>query len=203
MTMTTSTHDAPLTDEQENAVARKNAILLSICQAVNGSAAPLSIALGGLTGSYLLGVDKSLATAPVTGFNIGVALMSTSCGHADAENRPKTRFHERCRYRNVCHAAGGIFDQHSVLLAVRSRFMLAGSSNSFAQQYRFAAADRGTKEFKAKGISIVLIGGIAAAIIGPQMILNFRDYLAPIPFAGAFLWGTGLFVISLFRHAVS
>ena len=32
------------------------------------------ISLGALAGQYLLGPDKSLATAPVTGFNLGVAL---------------------------------------------------------------------------------------------------------------------------------
>ena len=72
----TKSNPVSLTDEQENAIATKNALLLSLCQAFNGAAAPLSIALGGVVGSYLLGVDKSLATAPVTGFNVGVALTS-------------------------------------------------------------------------------------------------------------------------------
>ncbi len=186
-----------LTDDQENAIARRNAILLSICQAVNASAAPLSIALGGVVGSYLLGADKSLATAPVTGFNIGVALMSL----------PAAMLMRKIGRRNGFRA-GAVIGMLSMLLAVLAismqsfwlfviALMIAGSSNSFVQQYRFAAADRGTKEFKAKAISYVLIGGIAAAIIGPQMILHFRDYLAPIPFAGAFLWGIGLFAISL------
>jgi transcription antitermination protein NusB len=45
-----------------------------VSQAVVGAAAPITISLGGLAGYYLLAADKSLATAPVTGFNIGVAL---------------------------------------------------------------------------------------------------------------------------------
>ena len=32
-----------------------------------------SVSLGGLAGNYLLDADKSLATLPVSGFNIGVA----------------------------------------------------------------------------------------------------------------------------------
>ena len=57
-----------------NLSARRNARILATAQALCGSAAPISIALGGLAGMYLLGEDKSLATAPVTGYNIGVAL---------------------------------------------------------------------------------------------------------------------------------
>ncbi len=75
--------------------------------------------------------------------------------------------------------------------------MLTGSANGFAQQFRFAAADRGTPAFRAKAISIVLIGGVAAAIIGPQLVLWTRDLLSPVPFAGAFLAGTLLFAASL------
>src|SRR5690606_39487555 len=54
--------------------SRKDALVLSASQAIVGSAALIAISLGGLAGFYLLGADKSLATAPVTGFNIGTAL---------------------------------------------------------------------------------------------------------------------------------
>ena len=187
----------PLSDVEENKVATKNAILLSFCQAITGSAAPLSIALGGVVGSYLLGTDKSLATAPVTGFNVGVALMSIPAALLMRKIGRKYGF-----------MTGALIGIAGMLLAVYSisvqsfwlfaaAMMVAGFSGSFSQQYRFAAADRGTKEFKAKAISWVLVGGIAAAIIGPQMILNFKDYLSPVPFAGAFLWAIGLFVMAL------
>lgn len=186
-----------LDDAAENAIARKNAILYSMCQAVNGAAAPLSIALGGLVGAYLLGPDKSLATLPVTGFNVGVAAMALPAAMLMRHIGRRRGF-----------MFGAVLGMAAMLVAVQAirmqsfwlfafALLLAGSSNSFAQQYRFAAADRGTKEFKAKAISWVLVGGIAAAVIGPQLILNFRDWLAPVPFAGAFLWGTGLFALSL------
>jgi MFS family permease len=189
--------ETSLTDAQENAAARKNAILLSICQAANGAAAPLSIALGGVVGSYLLGADKSLATAPVTGFTAGVALMSIPAAMLMRKIGRKRGF--------MSGAVLGIIAMLAAVEAIRMQsfwlfvfaLLLAGGSNSFAQQYRFAAADRGTKDFKAKAISWVLVGGVVAAILGPQVILNFRDYLAPVPFAGAFLWGIGLFAVSL------
>ena len=184
-------------EARENAIARKNAILLAACQSVNGAAAPLSIALGGVVGSYLLAADKSLATAPVTGFNLGAALMSI----------PAAMLMRRIGRRNG-FTFGALIGATAMLVAVQAirmqsfwlfafALLMAGSSNAFVQQYRFAAADRGMPEYKPKAISIVLIGGIAAAIVGPQMILNFKDFLEPVPFAGAFLWGTGLFLLSI------
>ncbi|MFZ1680050.1 MAG: MFS transporter, partial [Rhizobiaceae bacterium] len=56
------------------ASTRRNAIVLALSQAVVGSATPISISLGALSGHYLLGADKSLATAPVTAQNLGLAL---------------------------------------------------------------------------------------------------------------------------------
>lgn len=54
--------------------ARHNAIVLSASTVVGSAAAPIAISIGGLVGFFLLGSDKSLATAPITGFNVGVAL---------------------------------------------------------------------------------------------------------------------------------
>ncbi len=61
-----------------------------------------------------------------------------------------------------------------------------GFAGAFAQQYRFAAADQGSPAFRARAISWVLTGGIAAAVIGPQTVIFTRNLLDPIPFAGSF-----------------
>ena len=58
---------------------------------------------------------------------------------------------------------------------------LTGGANSFVQQYRFAASDSVDNALKAQAISRVLIGGIAAAIVGPQIVLHNKDLLYPIP----------------------
>ncbi len=191
------TEAAILTPEAENKVAFRNAVLYAAMQAMSGAAAPINIALGGLAGSYLLAEDKSLATAPVTGFNVGVALAAL----------PAAALMRRVGRRNgfmvgamigiaglLTSAAALIF--HSfVLLCVG--LMISGAANGFGQQYRFAAADRGTPDFRVKAISYVLVGGIFAAFIGPQVVLFARDLLAPVPFAGAFLAGTALFALCI------
>lgn len=186
-----------LSDDAENSVARKNAYLYAGCQSLVGSAAPICITLGGVAGSYLLGTDKSLATLPVTGFNVGAVLASIP---AALLMRKIGR-----RYGFMSGALVGVV---GLLVAIYALYIqsfwvfvaaivVVGCSNSFAQQYRFAATDRGSKEFKPKAISIVLIGGVGAAILGPQFILQFKDFLSPVPFAGAFLWAISLFVFGL------
>ncbi len=72
---------------------------------------------------------------------------------------------------------------------------MAAGANSFVQQYRFAASDYVQDTIKSEAFSRVLIGGIAAGIIGPQLVTYNKDFLYPIPFAGAFLGGSALLVI--------
>ena len=57
------------------AEARRNAVVLSVSQAVVGSAAPITIfARAASPANYLLGADKALCHRAVTGFTIGVAV---------------------------------------------------------------------------------------------------------------------------------
>src|SRR5690606_17962879 len=55
-----------------------------------------------------------------------------------------------------------------------------------AMYYRFAAADTASEAFKPKAISLVLAGGVAAGILGPELAKQTRDLLAPVSFAGAY-----------------
>ncbi len=52
--------------------------------------------------------------------------------------------------------------------------------------YRFAAADTSTEDFRPKAISYVLAGGLAAAVIGPQLVKLTADAMV-IPFLGSYL----------------
>jgi MFS family permease len=52
--------------------------------------------------------------------------------------------------------------------------------------YRFAAVDTATKNFKPKAISYVMAGGLASAIIGPQIVKISAEAMV-IPFLGTYL----------------
>ena len=51
--------------------------------------------------------------------------------------------------------------------------------------YRFAAADSASDAFRPKAISYVMAGGLAAAIIGPQIVKVTADAMV-IPFMGTY-----------------
>lgn len=166
--------------------ARRTAVVLAAAQAIVGSAAPIAISVGGLAGHYLLGADKSLATAPVTGFTVGVALGAI----------PAALILKRLGLRlgfmtgTVMTASGGLiatlalFAQSFWLFA--AGLALIGVGNAFVQQFRFAAAESAPVAFKARAISFVLAGGVLTAIIGPQIVIFTRELLAPVMFAGTF-----------------
>ncbi|WP_224548342.1 MFS transporter [Mesorhizobium sp. CA16] len=183
---------------------RRTAVLLAAAQAIVGSAAPIAISLGALAGQYLLGPDKSLATAPVTGFNIGVALGAL----------PAAAIIRRLGHRGgfmtgtIVTALGGLV---ATLALFQASFWLfafglcvIGVGGAFVQQFRFAAADNAPPQFKARAISFVLAGGIITAILGPQIVIYTRELLAPVMFAGSFasilpLAAVGALILSFLR----
>ena len=166
--------------------ARRNAFLLSAAAAFSGAIPTINISLGGLAGSYLLDADKSLATLPVSGFNVGVAIGTIPAALL------MRRVGRRAGFLSGASAAifGSLIAGYAVLIGSFALFafglMTVGFSAAFAQQYRFAAADAGSPAFRARAISWVLTGGIAAAVIGPQTVILTRNLLSPIPFAGSF-----------------
>lgn len=194
--MTSQTH--LLSDEEENAIARKNVLLYLLCQALGAASAPINIALGGLVGYHLLGEDKSLATLPVTAYNLGVVIGAIIANAIMRQVGRKIGFMVGC----AIGLGGTIFTGLAITAESFALFCSAlcinGVSSGFVQQYRFAAADRGTADYKPKAISTILLGGVAAAVIGPQLVIYATDLAAPVPFAGAFYAASILFVLSFF-----
>ncbi len=177
--------------------ARRSALIFASTQAVVGSAAPISISLGALAGVYLLGTDKSLATAPVTGFNVGVALGAIPAAAMIRALGQRNGFMSGCLVTALggLVATMGLFQASFWLFA--AGLMIVGIGGAFVQQFRFAAADNAPAEFKAKAISFVLAGGVFTAIIGPQTVIFTRELLAPVMFAGSFLAILGLAAVGL------
>ncbi len=185
------------TPASDHAEARRNALVLSAASAIAGSVPPIAITLGGLAGLYLLGADKSLATLPVSGFNLGVAIGAIPAAMLMRAVGRRLGF----MAGSIAGISGGVVAAIAVIqgafAGLVAGFMLIGFAAAFAQQYRFAAADSGDTAFRARAISWVMIGGIAAAIIGPQTVILTRDLLAPIPFAGAFFAMSVLAAVSM------
>jgi MFS family permease len=183
--------------ESQDKLAARNAIILAAAQAVCGSVAPITISTAGLVGFYLLGDDKTWATLPAAGFNIGVALGAY----------PAAKLMQIVG-RRLGFMVGAATDMVGALLAMFALFqgsfvlfvvglVLIGSGGSFVQQYRFAAADQASDKFRPKAISWVLMGGLFAGIIGPQTVIGLVNYFEPVKFAGAYMGAAVLLVVTI------
>jgi MFS family permease len=167
--------------------AKRNVGLLAVAQAILGSAPPLAFAVGGLAGFQMLGADKSLATAPLTGFNVGVAIGAIVVAAASRVLGRRESF-------MVGALMGALGSALAAFSLIQSNFwlfafslLLMGVSGGFTQKIRFAAADASPSFYKGKAISWILAAGIISAIAGPQIAIWLKDALAPVTFAGAFL----------------
>jgi MFS family permease len=86
---------------------------------------------------------------------------------------------------------GGLVAAQAVIRADFLMFcaatVLLGSSMAFTQQYRFAAAESAPPERLSQAVSYVLIGGLGAAIVNPQLALAARWLIPSTQYAGSFV----------------
>lgn len=166
---------------------RRSVAVLAGTQAILGSVAPIAISTGSLVGYQLLGDEKALATAPVTGFNVGVACGAILISVASRYLGRRNAF----MLGSLLGAMGGavaaiaIFNANFWLFAIG--LLMMGSCAGFTQRIRFAAADASPGFYKPKAISWILGAGIISAVLGPQVAIFAKDLLAPVAFAGTFI----------------
>jgi len=180
----------------DDAIIRHNIVVLALAQTFGGSSGPIIVSLGGLVGQNL-SHDPTIATLPVSLYNLGLALGTLP---AAAIMR---RYGRRSGY--VLGAAiglvSGIVAALGIYLASFIVFCLgtfiAGFYASYVQSYRFAAADGATGALKGRAISAVMVGGLAAAILGPQLVIWTRDSIPSLPFAGGFISQAALALLAI------
>jgi len=169
-----------------DALAKRNALVLACAQALGGASPSIVISLGGIVGSSLV-EDQTFATVPVSLMQFGIA-----CGVIPAAMLMR-RLGRRDGY--VIGALIGATASSIAAAGAGSRLFwlfclgtfMCGLYGAFVQSYRFAAADTATESFKPRAISWVMIGGIAAGVIGPQSVYWTRDLTPAAPFAASFL----------------
>jgi MFS family permease len=166
--------------------AQKNVALLSACQGLLLTNNSILIATNGLAG-YALANDKAFATLPVTAYIVGAALTTM----------PASLLMRRLG-RRAGFALGAVFGIVGALICAYAAFahdfwllcagaLVLGIYNATGQYYRFAAADSASIDFKSKAISLVLAGGIAGGILGPETSKISKDLFAQAVFAGSYL----------------
>ena len=174
---------------------KRNVLLLAVCQALYISGTSLMVATAPLVG-HMLADDPGWATAPLAVHHGGV--MSATI--------PASLLMRRIG-RRAGFMLATVIGSVGALIAVQAIFdqsywgfclgvFVIGWFNGFAIFYRFAAADTASAEFRPKAISLVLAGGLLAAIIGPELAKHSLDWLEPAFYAGSYLSLVGLYAIS-------
>ena len=147
----------------------KNALILSIAQAILGSQMPIYIILGGLVGQSL-SQNICFSTLPISLLIIGSMTSAPILSKLmqDHGRRPGLIL------GNIGGLMGSLISLFAIYNQSFSFFMLGsficGSYMSSQGFYRFAAADTCEQKFKARAISFVLTGGLIAAILGPSIV---------------------------------
>jgi MFS family permease len=144
----------------------RNVWLLFACQALMNAVMAGQVVMASLVG-HALAVDKALNTLPMGIQMVGVMTASIPAGIIFARLGRKPGFWLGC--------ALSILGSLSFALAVwRGDFMLY----CFSQHLRFAAAEVAAPEARARAISLVLAGGVVAALIGPEIVKRTNGLIA-------------------------
>ncbi len=171
----------------------KNVWTLTIAQAFMMSLNSLNVFAGGLIGNKLAPSEK-LATLPVATIIVGTALATVPLTFLMKKLGRRQTFLMVAIYSILISllAVYSISIEHFYLFSFCT--FLLGVTSACIMQFRFASMESVKEEQIPKAASYVLLGGIAAAYIGPEVALIGKDILAS-EFAGSFLLLGGLFVL--------
>jgi MFS family permease len=165
---------------------RVNVLVLALCQAAASTSITVMATVSALAG-YALATDKALATLPI-GLQ-QLAVMATTVPASLLMRRIGRR--AGFTVGALAGIAGGLLQAHAVFDSQFALFCLGnalvGVSNGFGLFYRFAAIDAADAAFRGKAISLVMAGGVLAAVCGPALARWSHSWFQPVAFAGAFL----------------
>ncbi|HEY6834748.1 MAG TPA: MFS transporter [Pseudolabrys sp.] len=187
----------PVPHVTDDNLARRNALVLAVAQALAGGNNTVIVSTAAIVGS-MLAPDKGLATLPVTGMVMGMWLGTLPLG-----------FLARYFGRRFALQTGSLFGILSGLISysavMHGQFWLlifgtfcGGLYAAAHQSYRFAAADTASEAFRPRAVSLVLAGGMFAALIGPQLVIATKDLLPPHLFAASYLGQSACALIAAF-----
>lgn len=181
--------------------AWRNIPLLALAQALGLSGASMMVFLGGIAGSELAPA-RTMATLPSSLMVVGVAATAVPAALVMQRWGRKTGFilGALLGTSGALLAAGALRLENFFLFCAGAA--LIGANNAFIYQYRFAAAESAGVQGAARAVSFVLLGGIAAGFLGPQ-VATWAQALLPGPaYSGSFVVLAGMLLITAALHSL-
>ncbi len=172
-----------------------NVWLLMLAQALIGSIGPVIVFVGGFIGLQLA-PTKILATLPVALMVVGIALFMLPVIKTLSVVGRKKGF----IIAIVVGVLNCLFAAYAISLANFWLFCLSillfGITIAAVQQFRFAAMESVPDEQAGKAVSILLIAGLIAAFVGPEIAYLGKDWFNT-EFSGSFVGVSVLLLLSL------
>ena len=165
----------------------RNVWLLFACQALMNTVMAGQTIMASLVG-YKLSGGTGLNTLPMAIQQIGVMCASIPAGIVFARFGRKAGFWMGCGIAMIGSItfATGIYVESFPLYAFGA--FPAGIGLGVSHHLRFAAAEVAAPEARARAISLVLAGGVLAAIVGPEMVKRTYDLVPDHHFLATYLW---------------
>jgi MFS family permease len=164
----------------------KNVWLLFACQALMNAVMSGQTVMASLVGYKLSGT--ALNTLPMAIQMIAVMSASLVAGYAFPRLGRRGGFWLGCAIM-MCGSltfAAGVYTRNFPLYCFGA--IPAGLGFGISQHLRFAAAEVADQHAKAKAISLVLAGGVIAAIVGPEMVKRTNALIPDYVFLATYLY---------------
>lgn len=168
------------------AAQNKNIIRLAAAQALAGANSVVFYATGAIVGNTLA-PSPSLATLPITLFVLGMAASILPFGALARKRGRKAAFMAGTGAGVVTGLAAALAVVLGSFLLFCFAAMLGGAYAAVALSFRFAATDGVAPERRARALSLVMGGGVAAGIIGPMLVTGTMHLWPTHTFAFTFL----------------
>jgi len=173
----------------------RNLIVLFACQLLAATGAIVMVTLGGIIGADLSD-NPALATLPVSVWVLSMA----------ATTIPATMIMRRIG-RPLGFSLASLSAAVAVLVALlalqQASFWgyvvaagLFGINMAFTQQYRFAAIESVPASYAARAVSLVLMGAVGGAMLGPFILRHSLTWSISVPYAGTMLSLAALYLIA-------
>lgn len=190
-----SAHDRPAVLPE--GVQQGNIWRLTAAQALAGANSVVVYATGSIVGNTLAPTPM-LATLPISIFVVGMATCTLPMGAVARRHGRRAAF--------LLGTGAGVLTGLLAMLAVMiGSFWLFSLATFFGGVYaavvlsfRFAAADGVEPKRRARALSLVMAGGVAAGIVGPQLVNGTMNLWPPHMFAATFLAQAAVAAISAF-----
>ncbi len=164
----------------------RNLFILFFSQIFSFTAAPVTVFLSGIIGSQISPL-KSLSTLPMSISVVGIALGAIVATKTMSLLGRRTGFIIAAISNSLVSllAAYSVMSQNFILFCFANFFI--GVGMAFTHQYRFAAAESVDKDKIPKAISIILLGGIVSAFIGPGTANFTKNFLSEQLYVGSYV----------------